>query len=231
MDYILSGLMQAFLLLLDGDPETYSAIKTTVLVSTMSMAAAILIGAPLGFLLGYASFPGKKAARTLVDTLLSLPTVVIGLLAYAFLTRQGPLGGMGLLFTLPGIALGQTVLGLPIVMALTASAVENLDKRLETTLLTLGAGPRQVLVTTLWEARFSITLAAMAAYGRIVSEIGISMMIGGNIKWHTRTITTAIALETGKGEFAMGVALGLVLMAVAFAVNLAASSARRLSEQ
>ena len=227
MDYILDGLIQAFFLLVSGHEETFSAVWATVCVSTLSIVASLIIGAPLGFFLGYADFPGKRPVRTVVDTLLSFPTVLIGLLVYAFLTRRGPLGDMGLLFTLPGIAIGQTILGSPIVIAMTATAVENLDRRLHPTLLTLGAGPRQVLVTSLWEARFSLMLAAMAAYGRIVSEVGISMMVGGNIKWHTRTITTAIALETGKGEFAMGVALGVVLMVIAFLVNLAAFYLRK----
>lgn len=220
MDYILEGLIQAFALLGSGHEETYSAIRVTISVSTLSIMASLLIGAPLGFLLGYGSFPGKRPIRTLVDTLLSFPTVVIGLLVYAFVSRRGPLGELGLLFTLPGIAIGQTILGSPIVIAMTATAVESLDRRLKFTLLTLGAGRRQILLTTLWEARFSVMLAAVAAYGRIVSEVGISMMIGGNIKWHTRTITTAVALETGKGEFAMGIALGIVLMIIALLVNL-----------
>jgi tungstate transport system permease protein len=227
MDFILDGLQRAFVLLISGHGETFSAIWATVCVSSMSVAASLVIGAPLGFLLGYARFPGKRPVRTIVDTLLSFPTVLIGLLVYAFLTRRGPLGDLGLLFTLPGIAIGQTILGSPIVIAMTATAVESLDRRLNTTLLTLGAGAKQILLTTLWEARFSVALAAMAAYGRIVSEVGISMMIGGNIKWHTRTITTAIALETGKGEFAMGIALGLVLMLIAFLVNLAMLGLRK----
>jgi tungstate transport system permease protein len=227
MDYILDGLLQALMLLATGHPETYSAIWATMGASTMSIVASLAIGAPLGFVLGYASFPGKRPVRTVVETLLSFPTVLIGLLVYAFLTRKGPLGDLGLLFTLPGIAIGQTILGSPIVIAMTATAVENLDRRLHPTLLTLGAGPSQVLLTSLWEARFSLMLAAMAAYGRIVSEVGISMMIGGNIKWHTRTITTAIALETGKGEFAMGIALGVVLMVIAFIVNLATFGLRK----
>lgn len=230
MDFILDGLQQAFVLLISGHEETFSAIWVTVCVSSMSVAASLAIGVPLGFLLGYARFPGKRPVRTIVDTLLSFPTVLIGLLVYAFLTRRGPLGGLGLLFTLPGIAIGQTILGSPVVIAMTATAVESLDRRLNTTLLTLGAGARQILLTTLWEARFSVALAAMAAYGRIVSEVGISMMIGGNIKWHTRTITTAIALETGKGEFAMGIALGLVLMLIALLVNLAMSGLRKKVE-
>jgi tungstate transport system permease protein len=231
MDYILSGLIQAFELLFQGDPETYSAVKTTVLASSLSVAASMVIGPPLGFWLGYARFPGRRPVRVVVDTLLSLPTVVIGLLCYAFMSYRGPLGGLELLFTIPGMAIGQTILGLPIVVAMTATAVENLDYRLKQTLLTLGADHRQILLTSLWEARFALALAGAAAYGRIVSEVGISMMIGGNIKWHTRTITTAIALETGKGQFAVGIALGLILMSVALLVNLAMYSLKRMSGQ
>ncbi|MBU1002947.1 MAG: ABC transporter permease [Proteobacteria bacterium] len=231
MDYLLDGLLQAFVLLFTGNEETYSAVSVTVMVSSLSIVCCLGIGAPLGFLLGHSEFPGRKALRMLTDTMLSFPTVVIGLLVYAMLSSKGPLGGLGLLFTIPGIAVGQTLLGLPIVIAMTASAVENMDARLKPTLRTLGASPRQVLLTTLWEARFHMALAAVAAYGRIVSEIGISMMVGGNIKWHTRTITTAIALETGKGQFAMGIALGLVLLLVAFIVNLSVVGLRRMAER
>jgi len=231
MDYILQGFLQGFVLLFSGNDETYSAIWATVYSSSLSMTASLLLGVPLGFLLGYHEFPGKKTVRTLVDTLLSFPTVVIGLMVYAMLTRNGPLGATGLLFTVPGMALGQAILGLPIIVAMTANAVETLDKRLPQTLLTLGADRRQVLWGTVVEARFAIILAAMAAYGRIVSEVGISMMVGGNIKWHTRTITTAIALETGKGEFALGIALGMVLLAVALTVNIVASGLKRKARQ
>lgn len=219
MDFILNGLMQAVVLLFSGDPETWTAIYTTVCVSTISITASLIIGAPLGFFLGYYEFKGRGFLRTIVDTLLSFPTVVIGLVVYAMLSRQGPFGSSGLLFTIPGIAVGQTLLGVPIVIAMMSNAVENLDSRLDNTLRTLGADRKQILLTTLYESRFSLILAAAAAYGRIVSEIGISMMVGGNIKWHTRTVTTAIALETGKGEFAMGIALGLVLMMLALAMN------------
>lgn len=231
MDYLLQGFLHGFVLLFTGDPETFSAIWGTVGASTISMICSMLIGVPLGFLLGHNAFPGKKAVHTMVDTLLSFPTVVIGLLVYALLTRNGPMGGTGLLFSIPGIAMGQTILGLPIIIAMTANAVEALDKRLPVTLITLGACPRQILWATIIEARFSIMLAAMAAYGRIVSEVGISMLVGGNIKWHTRTITTAIALETGKGEFAMGIALGMVLLAVALLVNIFASNLKKRAAQ
>lgn len=229
MNYILDGLRQALILLGNLDPETFSAVWTTLLVTFEGMAATLLLGAPAGFLLGYTEFPGKRAIRLVVETFLSFPTVVIGLIVYAFISRRGPLGELGLLFTVPGMAVGLTILGLPIVIALTAQSVENLDRRLRPTLLSLGARPRHVFFTTLAEARFGMLLAATAAFGRIVSEIGISMMLGGNIKWSTRTITTAIALETGKGEFATGIALGIVLMVIAFAVNLFATAMRRRS--
>lgn len=231
MDYLLQGFLQGFVLLFTGDPETYSAIWTTVGASSLSMIFSLTIGIPLGFFLGHKNFMGKKVIRTIVDTLLSFPTVVIGLLVYAFLTRHGPLGGTGLLFSISGMAIGQTLLGLPIIIAMTANAVEGLDKRLPMTLITLGADTRQILWATVMEARFSIMLAAMAAYGRIVSEVGISMLVGGNIKWHTRTITTAIALETGKGEFAMGIALGMVLLTVSLIVNISASGLKKKAVQ
>ena len=219
MDYIAAGLIEAFGLLVWGDAETYSAIFTTLKTSTISMAASLVIGIPLGFLLGCYSFPGKRQVRAVVDTLLAMPTVVVGLLVYAFISRRGPMGDLGLLFTIPGIALAQTVLITPIVISLTATAIEGLDRRLRMTLIALGAEGRQIAITSLLEAKHAVLIAAVAAYGRAISEVGISMMVGGNIKWHTRTITTAIALETGKGEFAMGIALGIVLLLMAFLAN------------
>ena len=227
MDYIFQGLLQAFKLLLSGDPETYSAVSATVLVSGCSMLVSLVMGVPLGFALGHFRFPGRRQLRLVVDTLLALPTVFIGLIVYAMISRQGPLGEMGLLFTLPGIAVGQTILALPIVIALSATAIEDMDANLHVTLLSLGANRRQVLISSLWEVRHGILAAALTAYGRVMTEVGISMMVGGNIKWHTRTITTAIALETGKGMFATGIALGLVLLVIAFSVTLPASFLRK----
>ena len=227
MDYILKGFVQAFQLLLNGDAQTFSAISVTLRVTAYSMTASLLAGIPLGFLLGHFDFKGRRPVRLLVDTALSLPTVFIGLVVYAFLSNRGPLGQMGLLFTLPGIAIGQTILALPIVIALTAAAVESMDRHLRTTLISLGADRRQLFFSSLWEVRFSIIVAALTALGRVMTEVGISMMVGGNIKWHTRTITTAIALETNKGLFGMGIALGLVLLMIAFAVNLSVALVNR----
>ena len=227
MNFLFEGFLQAFGLLLSGNAETYSAIWATVKVSSYSIASSLLIGIPLGFSLGYFDFKGKQALRTFVDTMMALPTVFIGLLVYAFLTHRGPLGDFGLLFTLPGIAIGQTILALPIVIALSATAVESMDQKLRVTIMSMGANRGQLFLGSLWETRHGILAGAIAAYGRVMTEVGISMMVGGNIKWHTRTITTAIALETNKGQFGMGVALGLVLLTIAFGVNVSVSFLRR----
>jgi len=227
MDFILDGFFRAIHLLITGNSETCSAIIATVKVSSYSIGVTLLMGIPLGFCLGYFDFVGKKPIRTIVDTLMALPTVFIGLLVYALLTHRGPLGDIGLLFTLPGIAIGQTILALPIVIGLSATAIEGMDKKLRIAILSMGANRRQLFLTSLWESRHGILAGAIAAYGRVMTEVGISMMVGGNIKWHTRTITTAIALETNKGQFGMGVALGLVLLAIAFCVNLSVSFLRR----
>jgi len=227
MNFLSEGFFQAFSLLLSGNAETYSAIWATVKVSSYSIGSSLLIGIPLGFCLGYFDFRGKKALRTIVDTLMALPTVFIGLLVYAFLTHRGPLGDFGLLFTLPGIAIGQTILALPLVIGLSATAVESMDQKLRIAIMSMGANRRQLFLSSLWESRHGILAGAIAAYGRVMTEVGISMMVGGNIKWHTRTITTAIALETNKGQFGMGVALGLVLLSIALCVNISVSFLRR----
>ena len=227
MDFILAGFIQAIHLLFGGDAQTWSAVAATLKASSGSMAASLLIGVPAGFLLGYFDFPTKRQLRLLVDTALALPTVFIGLMVYAFITNRGPLGQFDLLFTLRGIAIGQTILALPVVIALSATAVESMDRHLRTLLISLGASRTQLLMSSLWEVRYGVLAAGLTAYGRVMTEVGISMMVGGNIKWHTRTITTAIALETGKGMFATGIALGVVLIVIAFSVNVCLSFLRR----
>ena len=227
MNLFTDGFHEAIQLLVSGNESVYSAITTTITVSSWSLLISLIIGLPLGFALGYYNFFGKAVIRTIVDTLLALPTVVIGLIAYTMLSQAGPFGEYNLLFSQQAIIIGQIVLGLPIIIALTATQVESVDKRLYTSLKGMGANSYQILIATLVEARFGLMTAAMTAYGRIITEIGISMMVGGNIKYHTRTVTTAIALETGKGEFVTGIALGLVLFAVALIVNIALSQLKR----
>ena len=194
MDYLVNGFWAAFALLANMDDATFSAITATLVSTSYAMAASLLMGLPMGFALGYCDFPGKKVLRLISDTLLAFPTVLIGLLVYAFITYRGPLGEWGLLFTLPGMAIGQT-------------------------LLTLGARPLQLAWLSLCEVRFAIAMVCLTAFGRVITEVGIAMMLGGNVRYHTRTMTTAIALETSKGEFAQGIALGLVLLFMAFAIN------------
>ena len=220
MDFILEGLREAFWLLMHLDAETISAIKTTIESSSLSIFFSLFIGLPLGFILGFFDFPGRKALRLLFDTLLAIPTVVVGLIVYAFISNRGPLGSYELLYTMKGIVIGQTLLALPIIISLTANAIEGMDKKLSLTLASFGLTFSQTIKNVIWELRHTLIAVAITAYGRVVAEVGIAMMIGGNIKWFTRTITTAISLETSKGEFAMGIALGFVLMLIAFIANI-----------
>ena len=227
MNLFIDGFEEAIQLLVSGNESVYSAISVTVTVSSWSLFISLLIGLPLGFLLGYYQFPGKTVIRTIVDTFLAIPTVVIGLVVYTSLSQAGLFGEYNLLFTQKAIIIGQIFLGLPIIIALTAAQVEMVDKRLYLSLKGLGASSYQILKATLVEARFGLMTAAMTAYGRIITEIGISMMGGENIKDHTRTITKDIALATGKGEFVTGIALGLVLFAVALMVNISLTILKR----
>ena len=220
MGYFSEGMSQAASLLVHMDDATVSAIEATLVSTSWALFVAALLGLPLCFVLGYANFPGKRAIRLVSDTLLAFPTVLIGLLVYVFITARGPLGEYGLLFTLPGMVIGQTILALPIIVSWTAQAVENLDIRCRQTLLTLGAGRMQTALLTLSEVRYDLGMVCVQAFGRVVTEVGVAMMLGGNIRYSTRTMTTAISLETSKGEFAQGIALGLVLLLIAFVVNL-----------
>ncbi|MGF7404383.1 tungstate ABC transporter permease TupB [Campylobacter concisus] len=230
MDFLLNGFAEAFNLLLNGDLETYSAIKATLYTSSVSILFAVIVGFPLGFILGFYDFKGRKILRLLSDTALAMPTVAIGLILYAFITRNGPLGSLNLLFTLKAVMLGQFVLALPIIISLTASVVENMEKKHYLTILNLRLAPAKLVFCVLYELRYALMVVIATAYGRIVAEVGVAMMIGGNIKYFTRTITTAVSLETNKGEFAMGIALAMVLIFIAFLVNLAIFALRKLDK-
>ncbi|WP_298758588.1 tungstate ABC transporter permease TupB [uncultured Campylobacter sp.] len=228
MDFILEGILSAFGLLLSGDAETFSAIKATLYTSSISILFAILIGFPIGFILGFYEFRARRTLRLLSDVALAMPTVAIGLILYAFISRNGPLGELGLLFTLKAVMLGQFALALPIIVSLSASVIENMDKKHYLNIMNYRLSPLNLILCVLYELRYGLLVVIATAYGRIVAEVGVAMMIGGNIKYFTRTITTAISLETNKGEFAMGIALALVLILIAFAVNLAIHALKRL---
>jgi len=230
LDFLLNGFTEAFNLLLNGNLETYSAIKATLYTSSVSILLAVIVGFPLGFMLGFYDFRGRKILRLLSDTALAMPTVAIGLILYAFITRNGPFGSLNLLFTLKAVMLGQFVLALPIIISLTASVVENMEKKHYLTILNLRLAPAKLVFCVLYELRYALMVVIATAYGRIVAEVGVAMMIGGNIKYFTRTITTAVSLETNKGEFAMGIALAMVLIFIAFLVNLAIFALKKLDK-
>lgn len=220
MDFLLESLRTAVTLILALDADVVDAVRTSLGVSIWSVSLAATVGIPLGVAIAVSTFPGKRAVTTLLNTLMALPTVVVGLVVYGILSRQGPLGELGLLFTPAAMVIGQTVLALPIVAHYTLGAVRGGDPRILPTAMTLGAGPLRCMARLVLDVRFGIVAAVIAAFGRIVAEVGVAMMLGGNIRGYTRTMTTAIALETSKGEFAFGLALGILLMAVALGINI-----------
>ncbi|HEB9305873.1 TPA: ABC transporter permease [Campylobacter coli] len=219
MDYILEGFAQALFLLFNADESVISAIKTTLFSSSVSIILSLIVGFPLGFALGFFEFKMKRFIKLIVDTSLSFPTVAVGLILYALISSRGPLGDLGLLFTVKALILGQFVLALPIVIALFSNLIENMNKKHFLLIKSLHLSPLKLVMTIIYELRFALVSVVALAYGRIVAEVGVAMIVGGNIKYDTRTITTAISLETNKGEFASGIALALVLIFIAFILN------------
>jgi tungstate transport system permease protein len=218
---LLEPTRRAFELLLAGDPRLLEAIWLSFWTSLVAIALIAPPSVALGFLLAKRRFPGQRALIVLVQALLSFPTVVIGLVIYLLLSRRGPLGFLELLFTPTAIIVGYMMIALPILVVFTISAVQGADPRIYETARCLGAGRIRASATTLWEVRFGVLAAVVNGFGRVISEVGAAIMVGGNIEGLTRNIPTAIALETSKGDFAQGIALGLVLMSVALGVNIA----------
>ena len=227
MDFLVSSFVAALQLIGSLSPDVRDAVRTSLSVSAGASVFAALFGIPLGLLVGLSEFPMKRLVVTVLNTLMGLPTVVVGLVVYGFLSRQGPLGVLGLLFTPTAIVIGGTLLAAPIVANYSLASVRGADPRIVPTALTLGAGRLRTVGALIGEIRFGILAAVIAGFGRVVSEVGVAMMLGGNIRGYTRTMTTAIALETSKGEFAFGMALGIVLMMVALLVNLFLSLLQR----
>ena len=219
MTFLLEGLRAAWGMIATGDPAVYSAVLVSLQVSLTSTSVAALLALPFGYVVGTGRFRGQAAVAAVLHTLMSVPTVAIGLLAYALLSHRGVLGSWGWLYSKKAIVCGQVLLALPIMAALSLAATQSLDRRLRETALGLGARPRQVFQATLREGRYAYLAAVVAGFGRVLSEVGISMIVGGNILGSTRTMTTAIALETSKGEFATGIALGIILVLLAFGIT------------
>lgn len=220
MNYLLEGIATALQLIVTLDYEVTHCTIVSLKVSSIAILLASLVGLPCSFCIAVYDFKGKRALITLFNTLMALPTVVIGLFVFSFVSRQGPLGVLGLLFTPTAMIIGQFLLATPIIIALSFSAIQGIDPRIKITARALGARSHQLIVTLLLEARFAIMAAIIAGFGRVIGEVGSAMMLGGNIRGYTRTISTAIALETSKGEFALGLALGMILLTVALSVNI-----------
>jgi tungstate transport system permease protein len=222
----------ALTLILHGDPGLAEIVLLSLRVSLAAVLLASLIGLPLGATLALTRFPGRRLAVVLLNALMGLPPVVVGLAVYLLLSRSGPLGWWGLLFTPTAMIIAQSVLVTPIVAALARQVVEDLWGELQEQLLSLGAGPWRAVWTLLWEGRFSLLTAILAGFGRAIAEVGAVIIVGGNIAHVTRTMTTAIALETSKGDLPLALGLGMILITLAILVNATAyliqNIARRL---
>jgi tungstate transport system permease protein len=219
MDYFLQALQAAFALIFSLDVEVYQVVWTSILVAVTATVAAAVLAVPLGMAVGLREFAGKRFLLQILNTLMALPTVVVGLFLYGLFSRQGVFGEWGLLYTPWAIIIGLAVLILPIIWNLSIAAVHGADPRLALTCKMLGANRWQQLGIYLGEIRFGLLAAIVMGFGRAIGEVGIAMMLGGNIEGFTRTMTTAIALETSKGEFEFALALGLLLLVVAFTAN------------
>jgi len=220
MDTIYQGLLQSFRLLLSFDPELYAIIFRSLMISGTAILLASLGGISLGLVITLRNFPGRRLLINLCNTCMGLPPVVVGLVLYLILSRSGPLGALALLFTPIAMIIAQTILATPIVAALAISALVSVDPRVHDTALMLGATDRQAAWMVVREARFALLAAVIAGLGRVIAEVGAVLMVGGNIAGYTRVMTTAIVLETAKGQFSLAIALGLVLISLSFLINL-----------
>jgi tungstate transport system permease protein len=218
MSDIISGFSQAVNLIVTLNPDVMQIALLSLYVSLTATVLASCISIPLGGFIHFHDFRGKRILIVLIQTLYSVPTVVVGLLLYLLLSRSGPLGYFGLLWTPEGMILGQMVLIIPITTGLVLSALSSIDRNISDTLISLGATGFQTVVQVIKEARFAILSALILAFGRAISEVGVAMMIGGNIAGQTRVLTTAIALQTGLGDFGFSIALGIILLAIALVI-------------
>lgn len=217
-------------LILGGDPTLYSIVRLSLFISLSAVAIGAAIGMPLGALLALVDFPGRGFLVVVVNAFMGLPPVVVGLAVFLLLSRSGPLGFLGILFTPKAMILAQAVLVLPIIAALTRQAVDDLWTEYRDELTAMRVGPLRRMTTLLWDARFTLVTTLLAGFGRAAAEVGTLMIVGGNIDGFTRTMTTAIALETSKGDLPLALGLGCVLIAIIILINAMAWSIRRVGE-
>ncbi len=221
MHYFSESILSALQLIIGFDPDIYQIAWTSVKISLIATLIATIFGLFLGIITAITQFSGKRLIQQILNTLMAIPTVMIGLIFYGLLSRQGPLGALGLLYTETAVIIGQTCLILPLIMNMTLVAIQSADHRLVTTLTMLGAKPHQQILPIISELRYPLLAGVITGFGRAIGEVGAAMMLGGNIQDVTRTMTTAIALETSKGNFELGLALGILLLIIAFSINMA----------
>ncbi len=220
MDLVLQGIVQAFWLVVHGDPQVIQVVLLSLVVSGVATAISLVIGIPLGTWIGLARFPGRRFLVSLVNTGMGSPPVVVGLVVTIMLWRNGPLGLLHLLYTPSAMVIAQCIIALPIVVGFTMATIQQQDPKLRLQIVSLGASRFQMLLLLLREARLPLLAAVMAGFGSVISEVGASMMVGGNITNQTRVLTTATVMETGKGDFALAIAFGVILMALVYLVNM-----------
>ncbi|MCP1662291.1 MAG: ABC transporter permease subunit [Methanocalculus sp. MSAO_Arc1] len=220
MNEIAEGFKTAIELIVTLDPEVIEISIRSIIISLSATLFASLIAIPIGSVITFNEFPGKKALVNLIQTLYALPTVLVGLFVFLLISRAGPFGFLRLLFTPEGMVIAQTILILPIMVGLTISALKGVDITILDTLRSLGASQYQFIAGVVREARYAIMAAVVLGFGRAISEVGAAIMIGGNIRGHTRVLTTAISLETSMGNLAMSIALGIILLGIALVINL-----------
>jgi tungstate transport system permease protein len=221
----------ALQLVLSGDPTLVAIVQLALIVSLSAVFFAALIGVPLGAMIALTTFPGRDGVIVVLNALMGLPPVVVGLAVYLALSRSGPLGSWGLLFTPQAMIIAQTVLVAPIVAALSRQTIEDLWAEYRDELTAMNVGPLGRVATLIWDARFSLVTALLAGFGRAAAEVGAVIIVGGNIDGFTRTMTTAIALETSKGDLPLAIGLGMVLIAIVVLINALAWTARRAAER
>ena len=220
MDSIIEGFRRAFFLIVHLDAELLEIILLSLKVSGAALIIATVLGLPVGTVIGLKKFPGRGLIISLLNSFMGLPPVVVGLFVYLILSRSGPLGFMGLLYSPSAMIIAQTILAFPIVAALSHSSIIKVNPLIKQASMTLGATPLQVSMTVMNEARYGIMAAVIAALGRVMAEVGAILIVGGNIAGYTRVMTTTIALETDKGEFELAIALGIILLLISFLINI-----------
>jgi tungstate transport system permease protein len=216
---IIDGIIEAFWLLFSFDNEIWGTIEVSFRVSLTSTVIALLIALPIGSYIGLRNFRGKKALTNIINTFMGFPPVVMGLVVYLLLSRTGPFGSLGLLYSTTAMILAQLLLAVPIITGTAKAAIESVDPTLKETVLSLGANERQLWWELIKHSKKSIIAGFLVAFGQAISEVGAVMIVGGNIRWETRTFTTSIVLQTRMGEFGMAIALGIVLISLAFILN------------